>query len=222
MNRARLIHIVPVRIRRKAYALVLPKITAAPALFVGSAVALLLGVAAAGTLAPNAPVKVFSEDTEMSATGRLMQIAVSPPPKTPVAPANGKLETMPENLGETPMFHSALQSPPVTPVPAPQYRRRAEPEVIYEEEVEIEPEYARPARRWRDAPVYEDEDGYMPRRAAPYQEARNRYEEGRDRDPRYGNRRDYDYGARAYTPPPAPPYAQPYYRYAEPRYEERW
>ena len=197
----------------------LPKIPAAPALFVGAATALLLGVAAAGILLPNDPVKVFSEDTEMSATGRLMQIAVAPPPKTVVAPPSGQIPTMPENLGETPIFHSALQSPPVTPVPAPQHRRYAEPEVIYEEEVEIEPEYARAPPRWRDAPVERAyDDGYYAPRAAPYQEARNRYEG-------YGNRRAdaRGYGARRYDDaPPAPPYAQPGYAYDEPRYDGRW
>ena|GEM_PF-5349472 len=204
-----------------------PKIPVAPALVMGGATALLLGVAAAGTLLPSDPVSVFSEDTQMSATGKLIQVAVAPPPKTVVAPAESKLPTMPDNLGDTPVFHAGLQSPPVAPVPAPQARRRAVVEdPAYDDEdeaVEVEPRYARNQPRWRDAPVVIEEYAPSRYRPEPYREARNnRYDEpygARGYDPRggYGAPREQDY-SRA----PAPAYAQPYYRYAEPVYEGRY
>jgi hypothetical protein len=185
----------------------------------GGAAALLLGVSAAGMFGADKPVSVFSEDTQMkSVTGKLVQIAVAPPPKQEVAPPNGKIATMPENLGDTPVFAPA--TPAVTPPP----RRVAAPRVEADEEVDVEPDYARAATRWRqidsyDAAYAEPEPSRAPRwRPADRYDDAPRYEEPRyedryaARDRRSADRREYI--ERYYEPPP--------YRYAEPRYERGW
>jgi hypothetical protein len=177
----------------------------------GGAAALLFGVAAAGMFRADKPVTIFSDDTEMkSVTGKLVQIAVAAPPKQEVKPADGKLPTMPENLGETPIFNPATAPPPVIHRPAPP------PAVATEDEVKAAPEAARSPPRWRAAEVY-DEAEDAPYRARPANRRAVRlppaYDDEGDYDepPRYDDRyaaRDRrtadrrDYVERYYEPPP--------------------
>jgi hypothetical protein len=200
--------------------LAIPRFRASPALVMGGAAALLLGVASAGLFGADKPVRVFSEDTEMkSVTGKLVQIAVAPPPKQVVAPADGKIATMPENLGDTPVF-----APP-TPTVTPPRRVAVAPRVETVEEVDVEPDDARAATRWRQIDSYDEAYVAPPPARVPrwrpadrYDDPPPRYEEPRyeeryaARDRRATDRRDYV--ERYYEPPP--------YRYAEPRYERGW
>lgn len=194
-----------------------PRFRAAPALFVGSAAALLFGVAAAGMFGADKPVTIFSDDTQMtSVTGKLVQIAVAPPPKQEVAPAKGKIETMPTNLAETPVFA------PATPLMTPPPRRVYAGPVEVEEAVIEEPDYARASARWRQIDSYDE--GYAepaPSRAPRWRPVQSddaaRYEDRYEdryaaRDRRAADRREY---VERYPEPPP-------YRYAEPGYGRGW
>jgi hypothetical protein len=201
-----------------------PRFRAAPALFVGSAAALLFGVAAAGLFGADKPVTIFSDDTQMkSVTGKLVQIAVAAPPKQEVAPAKGKIETMPTNLDETPVFA------PATPLMTPPAPRRAvvvsEPEEV-EDGADAEPDYVRAQARWRQVDSYDT--GYV--EPAPYRTSRYerapadtgyaaRYDDAPRYEDRYAARDRRTTDRREYVERYAEP---PPYRFAEPRYERGW